>query len=140
VTINLMRRIDYWVGIPVCFLLTLIDYILRLIPSKVSTRKSPQKILLIKPSEIGGIILSYPLIRRIQDDYPDAEIFFLTFEENREIFDVLNVVNGENVLVIRNGSLFSFVFDVVKVLFRIWKERMDIVFDLEFSFSPLTAT
>lgn len=137
-TINLMKRIDYWVGIPACFFLTLVDYILRLIPSKASTGTPPQKILFIKPSEAGGIILSYPLMRQVQGNYPNAEMFFLTFESNREILGVLNVIKDENVLTIRDKSFLPFIADTAKVLFKIWKERVDIVFDLEF-FSRFTA-
>ena len=135
---NMMRRIDYWVGVPLCFLLTLIDRISGLFPFKRRGGDVPKKILFIKPSEMGGIILSYPLIRRVQEEYPDAEMFFLTFKPNECLFEVLGAIPARNILTIRDESPFTFIGDVVKALLRMRSEKMDVVFDLEF-FSRFTA-
>jgi ADP-heptose:LPS heptosyltransferase len=48
------------------------------------------------------------------------------------------MIPEKNVLVIRDKSLFSFLADCLKVIFRIRKEKMDCVFDLEL-FTRVTA-
>ncbi len=136
--IRLMRQIDYWIGIPLCLLLTIINCILRLFVFKREGEMIPKKILFIKLSEMGGIILAYSLLNKTQEVYPEAEIFFLTFEKNRSLFQILNIVPSNNVLTIRENSIQSLILDTLRVISRLRKERIDITFDLEF-FSRFTA-
>ncbi len=136
--IHAVRRIDFWVGVPLCFLLTLVDKTLRLFSFKGDGKDIPNNILFIKPSEMGGIILSLPLLRRIQKDYPEAQMFFLTFESNKGLFDVLDVIPVKNVFTIRDDSVLATLLDTIKVLLKIRKIKADVVFDLEF-FSRFTA-
>lgn len=133
-----MRHVDHWVGAPVCFLLTLADRLLRLFFPQKNDHGTPSKILFLKPSEMGGIILSYPLMRRVKKEYPTAQMFFLTFKSNKCLFDVLDIIPAQNVLTIREESSFVFIKDVISVFFRLRKIKLDVVFDLEF-FSRLTA-
>lgn len=136
--IKLMRQIDYWLGIPLCLLLTIINYILRPFVFKRRREMIPKKILFIKLSEMGSIILAYPLLSKIQKVYPETKIFFLTFEKNRPLFQILNIVSSNNVLTIRENSIQSLILDTLRVISRLRKEGIDIAFDLEF-FSRFTA-
>lgn len=136
--LNFMRRLDYWMGIPLCFLLTVINFVLGLFFSKMANNDSPKKILFIKPSEMGGILLSHSLICRIKEKYPKAEMFFLAFTSNKPIFDVLDSVPIRNVFTIRDDSFCGFMKDVAATLFKIRKEKIDVTYDLEF-FSRFTA-
>ncbi len=135
--VELMRKLDYWFGIPLCFLLTEINYILKLFSSK-KKKTIHKKFLFIKLSEMGSIILAYPLMKKIQREYEEAPLFFLTFKKNAPIFQVLNIVPPSNVLTIRDDTFSKFLFDTLKVIVRIRKESIDTVFDLEF-FSRFTA-
>jgi ADP-heptose:LPS heptosyltransferase len=137
-SIELMRRIDYWLGIPLCFLLNVIDRILRFIVFVKKKKTIPQKILFIKLSEIGAIILAYPLIKQAKKEFPESEIFFITFEKNEPLFEILGIVSRPNILSIREKSLWLFILDTLLVLRRVRKEKIDIAFDLEF-FSRFTA-
>lgn len=98
----------------------------------------PKKILFIKLSEMGSIILAYPLLNKTQKVYPETKIFFLTFEKNRPLFQILNIVSSNNVLTIRENSIQSLILDTLRVISRLRKEGIDITFDLEF-FSRFTA-
>jgi ADP-heptose:LPS heptosyltransferase len=80
----------------------------------------------------GTIILATPAIKRCRELYGDAEIHFLTFSENKGLFDLLNVVGDIQVIAVRTSSMASFAADVVKAILRLWKERFDVVIDLEF--------
>lgn len=131
-----MRHLDYWAGIPLCFLLSGLNHILKI----VKTKNGPvKKILIIKLSELGAIILSYPLLKCIRKKYPSADIFFMTFSKNRDVFKLLGgAIAEKNVLTIREDSMFAMTIDLLKALLRLRKEKIDVAFDLEF-FSRFTA-
>jgi len=136
--IDLMRKIDYWVGVPVCFLLTVVNYILKLLTFLKRERIGARKILFIKLSEMGTTILAYPLMNKLKRECPEAEMFFLTFKKNEGIFEILNIIPAGNVLAIREDSLGVFILDTLKAILRMRREKIAIVFDLEF-FSRFTA-
>ncbi len=139
--LNLIRKIDFWLGIPLCFLFSIINIFLqqRSFQKNDSIRDPIRKILFIKLSELGAIILSYPLLKSIQDQYPHADLFFLTFEKNKDVFQILDgVIKEDHVITIREDSFPEFIRDTGKVLQRFHREKMDIIFDLEF-FSRFTA-
>jgi len=134
--VDRVRKIDYWAGIPACWLLTIVGFFLK--PLARKSPQSPQKYLFIELSEMGSAILAYPAMKALKKEYPYAELFFLIFEKNRASVDILKIMPKKNVLVIRDKSLFSFLADCLKVIVRIRKEKMDCVFDLEL-FTRVTA-
>jgi len=133
-----MKKVDYLLGIPVCFILTLVSKMLGIFSTKKATSKKPRKILLIKPSEMGAIVLSYPLMQRLKKEYPSATLYFLTFESNKGLFDVLGCPTKKNIWTIRDRSMLVFIKDVLSVIVRMRKEKFDVIIDLEF-FSRFTA-
>jgi ADP-heptose:LPS heptosyltransferase len=136
----LMRNIDTWIGVPICFLLSILDRIILFLRlNNIKEKELPKKILFIKLAEMGAIILSYPLLHKIKKTYPDSEIFFLTFQKNKCIFEVLGgVVSSENILTISKRSIWTVVKDAFKIIRFLRKVKIDVVFDLEF-FSRFTA-
>jgi lipopolysaccharide heptosyltransferase II len=94
--------------------------------------ENPRKILFMKFFGFGTMILATPAIKRCQELYPDAEIHFLTFHENKPLFDLLTIAGEIKVITVRTSSMASFVADIAKVLLRLRKERFDVVLDLEF--------
>ena len=138
--ISLVRHIDYWVGVPLCLLLSILNIILDFFKIALRKKKNTyQNILFIKLSEMGAIVLSYPLIKSIKKLYPDAEIFFVTFARNKEIFKLFEgLVKDRNIFTIREDSAMSFVWDTFKVVFNMRREKIDMTLDLEF-FSRFTA-
>jgi ADP-heptose:LPS heptosyltransferase len=126
------RKIDYWIGIFLCFLLSGLSHIRKAVCFKKNKTKPVRKIVFIKLSELGAIILAYPLINCVRKEHPSAELFFVTFERNRGIFKLLGeIIPQENILGIRESPAL-FVLDTLTALSRLSKERIDIVFDLEF--------
>lgn len=136
--IKFMRYIDSWLGIPVCFLIGILNLFIRC--GKIPANKQAyQKMLFVKLSEIGAIILAYPLLKRMKEEYPAAELFFITFEKNKSVLGLLGgIVEEKNVFTIREDSLWLFISDSLRVIRKIRKERIDIAFDLEF-FSRFSA-
>ena len=90
--IDLMRKIDYWVGVPLCFLFTIVNCLLKIFNFKKKKKMIPRKILFIKISEMGSIVLSYPFMDLVRKECRSAELFFLTFKSNKYIFELLKII------------------------------------------------
>lgn len=139
--IRKMRILDFFVGIPICFLLDLLNNLLQFVKfnHNRTSESKVRKILFIKLSEIGSIVLAFPLMKGIKGQYAQSELFFLTFSKNKFVFEILErVVPLKNILTIRENAFRYFVIDTLGVIRRIREERIDMVLDLEF-FSRFTA-
>ena len=99
-------------------------------PASVSPEKI-RKILLIKFWGIGSLTLATPLITKARKVFPNAEIHLLTLASNRELVKMLPVeVKGHFVDLGKN--VFSAVSAFVRSLYRVFLERFEMVFDMEF--------
>ncbi|MFA9453392.1 MAG: glycosyltransferase family 9 protein [Candidatus Aminicenantaceae bacterium] len=128
--IAFMRIVDRWVGIPLCFLLTCVHTLGRWFrPSRSAS--PPQKILFVEISEMGSMVLAYPLFRKTMDLFPRAELYFLTFQQNRHAVDILDVVPEENVFTIDGEHPIRFASSTVKVLRALRKQKLDVILDME---------
>lgn len=128
-----MRNLDYWLGIPLCFLLSGVNCIFKTTRIMKEKNRENTKVVFIKLSELGAIILSFPLLKRMRNEFPAAEPFFITFAKNKDIFLLLErIIPEKNILSVREDSLRIFVLDVLRLIRRLRKERIDIIFDLEF--------
>ncbi len=78
-----MRAIDYWVGIPLVFLLTIVCRVQRLIGLAKSPAGRPRNILFIQLAEMGTMVVAYPALRKARELYPDATLHFLCFTQIR---------------------------------------------------------
>lgn len=126
--VRLTQIIDYWVGIPICLLLSLLNLFLRPFRQIVGP---PSHILFIELSEMGSALLAASAVKRAKERFPEAKLSFLIFEKNRESVDVLNLFPQENVLTISEKSLLHFVIDAVKFLALARREKIDTIVDLE---------
>ncbi len=137
--INLARKLDFWAGIPLCALASFFAYCRAFVARGKKENRAVKKIFFIKLSELGAIILSYPLIKAVKNDFPSAELFFITFRKNKGLFKFLDgIIPESNVLYISDDSLIAFLRDTARVLWTTRKTGADISFDLEF-FSRFSA-
>ena len=141
--ITILKFIDHWVGGPICIVLVLLYrlthpfYKTHLhIPAK---ELPPKKILILKFIGIGSITLASSIINNIRNKYKDTKIYFLTFRENKEILDILSL--ADKVMIIDTRNPLVLVKTIAQSLLFCWKERIDIVFDIEFysKFSTIMA-
>lgn len=137
ISVNTMRAIDHWVGVPLCAvaspIVALIDGIKNVFNRGSDT---PRKLLFIELSEMGSAILVDPAMRNAQAR--GAELFFLIFKSNRASLSLLNTVKPENIFTIDSSSLGGLIKDTIKFLIVARKHRIDTVIDLEL-FSRFTA-
>ncbi len=137
ISVNTMRAIDHWVGVPLCAiaspLVALIDGIKNIFSRSPQT---PKKLLFIELSEMGSAILVDPAMRNAQAR--GAELFFLIFKSNRASLTLLNTVKPENIFTIDSSSLGGLIKDTLRFLIVARAHRIDTVIDLEL-FSRFTA-
>ena len=126
-----MRRIDRWLGVPTCAVLTGF----RRLAAPFAGRRAdedPGGILFIKLAEQGSTVLAASAIQAAVDRVGRERVHFLCFEENRFILDAMDLVPRENVITIRTSGLVGTVIAAARVLRRIRAMRFDAAIDLEF--------
>ena len=128
---NLMRAIDYWVGIPLVFLLTLVYRVQRLIGLATSPVGRPRNILFIQLAEMGTMVVAYPSLRKARELYPDATLHFLCFTQIRPSVEILDIIPSENIITIDAHSGLSLVRDTLRFLWRARRRRIDTVINME---------
>ena len=135
--INLMRQLDRKLGIPLCFLLSILNGIKKLF-KRNAPLKDCKKILFIELSEMGSMVLAFSLFKKTKELYPGDELYFLTFQKNRYAIDILDVIPEENVCVIDDRDLFVFLKTALRSLRYLRKKKITTVLDMEF-FSRFTS-
>jgi len=128
--ITSMQFVDRWVGVPLCFLLTCVHTLGRWFRPP-HPAPPPRKILFMEISEMGSMVLAYPLFRKTMDLFPQAELYFLTFRQNRHAIDILDVVPEENVFTIDGEHPIRFVTSTWSALRALRKQKLDVILDME---------
>jgi ADP-heptose:LPS heptosyltransferase len=137
ISVNTMRAIDHWVGVPLCAIASPFVALMDGIKNIFSRGpEAPKKLLFIELSEMGSAILVDPAMRNAQAR--GAEIFFLIFKSNRASLTLLNTVKPENIFTIDSSSLGGLIKDTLRFLIIAHRHRIDTVIDLEL-FSRFTA-
>ena len=137
ISVNTMRAIDHWVGVPLCAIASPLVALMDSIKNIFSrSPEVPKKLLFIELSEMGSAILVDPAMRNAQAR--GAELFFLIFKSNRASLTLLNTVKPENIFTIDSSSLGGLIKDTLRFLIVARHHRIDTVIDLEL-FSRFTA-
>jgi ADP-heptose:LPS heptosyltransferase len=121
-----IRALDYWLGVPLCALLTAVRFVAR------HRYAPPQRILFLKFIEQGATVLAQDAIARATARIGRENLFFCVFESNRAILDLLGVIPAENILRIRDQQLHTFLYDFIGALLTMRSRRVDTVIDMEF--------
>ena len=130
-----MRQIDYYIGVPLCFLGSIVQRLLKLLIK--NDMNPPKKVLFIELSEMGSAILVDPAMRKLKSE-TGAELYFAIFRKNKPSLDLLGTIPAENIYTIREHNMFAFVLDTLKFFFWTRKIKIGAVIDLEL-FSRFTA-
>lgn len=132
--VDTMRNIDHYVGVPLCFLMSLVFKIKALfIKPKL---KQPENVLFIELSEMGSAILVDPAMRWLNDQ--GKNLHFVIFEKNAASLRLLNTIPSDRIFTIRPDSLFTLAFDSLRFLVWCRQRKIDTTIDLEL-FSRVTA-
>lgn len=129
-----IRKVDRWLGVPLCFLLTLH----RRIFDPGPPAGPPETILFLKPAEQGSTLLAREAISLAMERVGPQRVYLLVFQENRSITDIMDLLPPANILTIRAAPGRAFVADVLSCLRRLRRLAPLTTVDLEF-FARFTA-
>ena len=125
--VNTQRLIDRYIGTIICRIFS-VYYRFR---KKESKPVEIKKILIILLSEMGALVLAYPMFQRLKEKFPDAALHVMLFEKNREVAELLGVIPPGNILTINDKSMAAFIKDTAGALSSMRKIKFDTVIDCE---------
>ncbi|MDP1573446.1 MAG: glycosyltransferase family 9 protein [Coxiellaceae bacterium] len=131
--VDTMRKIDFYVGIPLTFLVSIVVRFFDIFRRKPSNKK----ILFIELSEMGSTVLADPAMRKIRD-HSSAALYFVIFSKNRMSLDLLKTIPDENIFVLRDNTLFLLLWDAWRYLWWCRRQKFYATVDLEL-FSRVSA-
>ena len=112
ITPDTMRKVDYWIGIPICFILTVWYKLQRLFGLKNPRyNERPKNVLFIELAEMGSTVIAYPAIKKLKSMYPNANVHFLLFKHIDASMEILNIIPKENVMTIEVKNIFTLARD-----------------------------
>src|SRR6266480_1554376 len=130
VGIRTLQRTDRWVGGPLCAILTLFRKIFE--AAGGPGPRQFRRILFVKFAEQGSTVLAYPAILRAIEMVGRENVYFVVFEDNRFILDVMEIIPDGNVITIATKSLFGLATCALRAVLRVRKIGIDAVVDMEF--------
>jgi ADP-heptose:LPS heptosyltransferase len=117
------------VGIPLCAAVSVIDAAFS--PFKTKTDAAPRAIVIILLSEMGSLVLAHDMFTRLKTRYPDAELHALLFGKNREILDLMQVIQPENVHTVDDKSLLGLLSSLWRAVMQLRRAKVDVAIDCE---------
>ncbi len=132
--IDSQRRVDRYIGAPLCRLLSLLPRA----RDRAADAPPPKKILVILLSEKGSLFLARPMLLRLREKYPEAALYALVFQQNKEVLELLDIVPEDQILTVRNSSLKALRQDSFAAIKMLRFIGIDTVVDCEL-FSRLSA-
>jgi ADP-heptose:LPS heptosyltransferase len=127
-----MRTIDNWVGRPLCWLLTQWQHVLLALGLSPTPSAPMRSILFVKLEEQGALVVATPAVKRAERLVGRDNLYFITFDQNRRVLDMMALVPPENVFTIRSESPTQIVVDTLRVLWCVRRLRIDATVDMEF--------
>ncbi len=131
--VSTMRIADRWIGVPACFILTSIRKCCDLLTFKKKSQPFKiNSILIVKLAEQGATVLADAPLRRAVEIAGKENVYFLVFQQNRFILDVMNIIPEQNVIAIPDKSFMSLLIGTIKALHRTRKLKIVAAVDFEF--------
>lgn len=126
--IDVMRKVDFYAGIPLCLLASLW---LKLVEAVIKpAQKAPSRVLFVELSEMGSAILVDPAMRKMQAA-TQATLYFVIFKSNAHSLKLLNTVPAEQVFTMDASHLLSLAWDTLRFFLWTRQQKIDTVIDLE---------
>ena len=125
--IETQRLIDRTVGTIICRIFSAYYKFFEKEPRPDETKR----ILIVLLSEMGALVLAYPMFQRLKEKFPEASLHIMLYEKNREVVELLGVIPSENIIAINYDSLPVFAKTVLGALFQMRRLNIDTVIDCE---------
>ena len=125
--IKTQRLIDRFAGTIICRIFSVYYKIFK----KDTPPQGSNRILIILLSEMGALVLGYPMLQRLKQKFPTASLHILLFEKNREVVELLDIIPSENIISINDSSMPVFAKTALAALARLRQLNIDTVIDCE---------
>jgi ADP-heptose:LPS heptosyltransferase len=133
--LQVMRSLDYWVGVPLCFIMTVVLRLAKL--AGFFRPAEPKRVLFIELSEMGSAIIADPAMRLVSDNGRRI-IHFAIFRKNAPSLRLLDTVPESRVFTFSSDGLPALVGDTLRFMLWCRHHRIDTVIDMEM-FSRISA-
>ncbi len=127
---RVLQWIDHRLGVPACALLTLVRRLGRIFGQDDLT--PPRNVLFLKLAEQGSTVLAHDTLRQAVARFGREHVYFLVFEDNRFILDLLGLIPPENVFSIRTRSAWTMITSCLGQLAALRRRGIEACIDLEF--------
>jgi ADP-heptose:LPS heptosyltransferase len=128
--VETMRAVDRWLGRPVAWALTRWRRLLG--DAAPRPPREVRKVLFVKLSEMGALVLATPAFAEARRAFPQAEPWIVCFEENAEIAAVAGGFSKERIVAVRQGGAIGTIAGLLGAVRRLRRERFDVIVDLEY--------
>ena len=92
--------------------------------------KPPKRILIIRLQAVGDTLFTLPFVQLIRDQYPDAQIDFLT--RTTQIAVLENIVAIDTIIEFDNSCrLYKQFLEGLRLVFKLFFKRYEVIFDLQ---------
>ena len=122
--------VDTIIGRPLVFLLNLAARMLgQILRINHSLDRTPKSIVVCKFLGMGSIVQATPLLQTLKKNFPEAKIIFVTTKTNRKLLEMIPVV--DKVLTVDDSGMLATLTTTLRLLFNLWREKIDLHIDLE---------
>jgi len=126
--VRMMRAVDWYAGIPVCYALAVLRWMTT--PLRAMRAGRIRRIAVIKLLGSGSLMLAAPAVRALRATHPGSRIMVVTFDENREAVELLGM--ADEIVTVRRTGAAVFVVDTLRAIRRLRRARPDLAVDFEF--------
>ncbi len=124
------RRLDLLLGEPLCVVLNLLARLLgRLLRRDHTVPPELRCVWVVKLVGLGSVVNATPLLRALRGRFADARLVFIGFEGLGPLLERLPEV--DEAILLRDRRLGLLVWDTLRLAVRAWRERPELVLDLE---------
>jgi ADP-heptose:LPS heptosyltransferase len=124
-----MRWLDRWLGIPLCFLLSLGVWWRNRFASASAGGMQPRRVLCIQLAEMGSLVLAGPAVHWLRTR--GVTPFVVSFARNRDCVALAGLAPDEHVFLWRTDNAQVFAADFLRFLRWAWQLRFDAAIDFE---------
>ena len=122
-----MRTIDFYVGVPLCFLATLWLKAIEFLAPKSDAR--PKRVLFLQLSEMGSAIIGDAALRYARSE--GLEIYYAIFKKNAASLRLVGTVPDDRIFRIRDDQFTTLALDSLRLLIWSRVNRIDAAIDFE---------
>lgn len=123
-----MRRLDRWIGLPLCLLASIAVRLSGLFPRRAVVL--PRRVLYVALAEMGSIVLAAPAIRQNTRTYGAIPVF-VTLAQTRGVFDFLGGEFAREVHILRTTSLTALCADLWSLCWHMRRSGIAVAIDLD---------